>query len=196
MARIRWGPSPPRRRYRRRWSGGAILLIALVILAAWLGARHGVFPDRAASSPETLQEGMYELVRVVDGDTIIVRPRAGMVGSSIDGHARVRLIGINAPESAKPNHPIQAWSAEAAQFARDFLKDGPIALRFDRRRKDRFDRFLAYAYVEDRMLNEALVREGLARAVHYSGDSPQIARLLREAEAEARHERRGIWSEE
>jgi micrococcal nuclease len=196
MARFRWGPSPPRRRYRRRWSGGVVLVIVLLILVAWLRGRDLFFPDRELSSLETLQEAAYELVRVVDGDTIIVRPIEDRGRSSIDGQARVRLIGIDAPESVKPDHPVETWGKEAAEFTRDFLDDGPMEVRLDRRRKDRFDRFLAYIYVEEQMLNEALVRAGLARAVHYSGDSRQIAGVLREAEDEARRERRGIWSEE
>jgi micrococcal nuclease len=66
-------------------------------------------------------------------------------------------------------------------------------LRLDRRRKDRYDRFLAYVYVEDQMLNEELVRAGLARVSVYPGDSPQIAKRLREAEQEAQKANRGIW---
>jgi micrococcal nuclease len=190
--RFRRGRSPPRR-VRRRWSRGAVLLFALAILIAWLRGPSLFFPQRDTLPPlESLQEGTYALVRVVDGDTIIVRPVDGSGGSQ--GQARVRLIGIDAPESVKPDHPVEPWGPEAAQFAQEFLAGGELHLRLDRRRKDRFDRFLAYVYVDDRMLNEALVRAGLARAVHYSGDSPQIARLLREAEAEAQREELGIWS--
>jgi micrococcal nuclease len=125
-----------------------------------------------------------------------VRPIEDNSGAASNAQGRVRLIGIDAPESARPDYPVEPWGAEATEFARDFLDDGPMELRLDRRRKDQYARFLAYVYVEGQMLNEALVRAGLARAVHYSGDSRQIADLLREAEGEARRERRGIWSEE
>jgi micrococcal nuclease len=193
--RFVWRASPPRR-YRRRWSGGVVLLLVLVVLIAWMRGRDLFFPDRSPPLLETLDEGAYALVRVVDGDTIIVEPVKGSAGSSAYGHARVRLIGIDAPETVQPNHPIEPWGPEATDFTREFLGDGVVELRLDRRRMDRYDRFLAYVYVEEQMLNEALVRAGLARADHYPGDSQQIARQLREAEEEAKQQRRGIWSED
>jgi micrococcal nuclease len=136
------------------------------------------------------------VVRIVDGDTIIVRRSGrGPKFSDESPQARVRLLGIDAPETVQPNHPIEPWGPEASEFAREFLSAGEVELRLDRRRKDRYNRFLAYVYVKGRVLNEELVQAGLARAVHYPGDSPTMARRLRSAEAAAQNEKRGIWSE-
>jgi micrococcal nuclease len=75
-----------------------------------------------------------------------------------------------------------------------FVASGPTRLRFDKRRKDRYDRFLAYVYVEERMLNVELVRAGLARVSTFPGDSPSLASQLGRAEQDARRAGRGIWS--
>lgn len=186
----------PRRRFRRRWSWGTVLFFTLLLVLAVRRGCDTFLPGRPPPALESLSEGEYDIVRVVDGDTLIVRPSSGSDQSSAEPRqARVRLLGIDTPETVKPNHPIEPWGPEAAAFTRDFLAGGRAELRLDRRRKDRYDRFLAYVYVEDRMLNEELVRAGLARASHYPGDSPQIARRLRQAEEAARQARRGLWSE-
>ena len=182
-----------RRRYRRRWSWWSLLIFFLLVIAA---VRRGceTFSPQRADAPPTIAEGMVHVVRVVDGDTIIVQPLGESSHFEDAPQARVRLLGIDAPESVKPNHPVEPFGPEAAEFAREFLSGGRAELRLDRRRKDQYERFLAYVYVEDQMLNEALARAGLARASHYPGDSPQIARRLQDAEQEAQRAGVGIWS--
>ncbi|MBW3598941.1 MAG: thermonuclease family protein [Planctomycetes bacterium] len=187
------GQFRPRRPFRRRRSWGTVLLFAVLTLLAVRRGCESFSPDRPRS-PETLAEGVYDVVRVVDGDTIIVRPPGAWPGRDSQ-QARVRLLGIDTPETVQPNHPVEPWGPEATEFTREFLVDGEVELRLDRRRKDRYDRFLAYVYVEDRLLNEELVRAGLARAEAYPGDSPQIARQLQEAEEAARRAKIGLWSE-
>src|SRR5262245_64178349 len=103
---------------------------------------------------------MHPVRRVIDGDTIIVEPEA-----------TIRLIGVDTPETVKPEHPVEPWGPEATEFTREFLAGGAARLSFDRERVDRFGRFLAYVWVDDRLLNEELLREGLARyepRFHYS----------------------------
>jgi micrococcal nuclease len=170
-----------------------LLLLALAVYRGW----DGPSPEGRAPSLEVLPAGTYALVRVVDGDTIIVTPLDPRRESSGPSpQARVRLLQIDTPETVQPGHPVEAWGPEASAFTRKFLASSDqLELRLDRRRKDRYGRFLAYVYVEERMLNEELVRAGLAKVVDYPGDSPQVKRLLRKAEEEARDERRGIWSE-
>ena len=127
--------------------------------------------------------GSHEVVRIVDGDTILFAP-----------DMRVRLIGVNAPESVKPDSPVEPWGPEASEFTREFLAGGTAQLEFDRERYDQYDRFLAYVWVGDRMLNEELLRAGLARwerNFNYSGEKKA---RFRAAQDEARRAGRGIWS--
>jgi micrococcal nuclease len=131
-----------------------------------------------------LAEGDYRVVRVVDGDTIIVAP-----------HTRIRLIGVDTPETVKPEHPVEPFGPEATRFSKDFLAGGTARLTFDRERLDRFGRHLAYVWVDDRMLNEELIRAGLGRYEPHFHYSQAMKRRFREAQREAREAHRGIWSQ-
>jgi micrococcal nuclease len=78
---------------------------------------------------------------------------------------------------------------------REFLRGGEVLLRFDRERIDRYGRFLAYAYVDDQMLNEALLRAGFARARTDFNYNERYKRIFRQAQSAAQQAGRGIWSE-
>jgi micrococcal nuclease len=169
------------RRYRRRLSPrAAALLVLLVLLAVRLYWESG-----APVPPEALSEKTYRVARVVDGDTLLLE----------DG-ARVRLIGVDTPETVKPGAPVEPFGPEATAFTRRFVAGGEVRLQLDRERKDRYGRFLAYVWVDGRMLNEALVRAGLARARLDYRYSEAMKRRFRRAEEEAQAARRGIWSRE
>jgi len=178
-----------KRRFRRRPSARSLFLAALLVVLvsryAWNQVHNA--PDPA----EPLVEGPCNIVRVVDGDTLLVRQTANAGGPSV----RLRLLGIDCPEVDRPGHSAESFGAEATQFTRAFVSSGTAQLRLDRRRLDRFKRHLAYLFVDDRMLNLELVRAGLARVTSYPGDSPSIARQLRRAESEARADARRLWSD-
>lgn len=180
-----------RRRPRRIW--WLAVLIAGLALSRWGHDRWRDIPQPAREPP--LAEGDYTVLRVVDGDTLVVSPQ---LSSSARGRQeiRLRLLGIDCPESVKPNHPVEPWAREAADFTKQFVSGGSVRLRFDKRRLDRYDRYLAYAFVADKMLNEELLRAGLADVLIFPGDSESLARRLRVAEEDAKAARRGMWTEE
>lgn len=155
------------------------ILFALVVL--W----RVFWVDRADSDPEQIEEGIYQVRRVVDGDTLLLA-----------SGARVRLQGIDTPETVLEDHPVEAWGPQASRFTKDFIEraGGKVRLTFGLERKDRHDRFLAFVWNGDVVLNEELVRAGLARArlgYRYSGT---MKRRLAAAQDEARRAGRGIWS--
>jgi micrococcal nuclease len=169
------------RRFRPHRRGRGVLLAAVVLLLAvraWQ-QRGRIEP------PEALSEGEHRVERVVDGDTLLLA-----------GGARVRLIGVDCPETVKPDHPVEPWGPEASAFAKKLVSGRKVRLQFDRERVDRFDLFLAYVFVGDKMLNEELVRAGLARVEHRFHYSQAIERQFNRAEQEARLARRGIWSDD
>ncbi len=168
------------RRPRIRGPLGTLLAIVFVLIAL---VRWWHEPNTQA--PEALAEGSYAVQRVVDGDTLL-----------LTNHARVRLLGVDTPETVKPNHPVEPFGPEASEFTRRFIARGgwSVRLEFDRERQDKYGRFLAYAWVDDRMLNEELLRAGLARAeTQYRYDAGKKKRFCA-AEAEAKAAKRGIWS--
>ena len=186
-----------RRRFRRRPRPQTLAI--LVVLVAVLVRLWQDFSDQHDSTQKLeLAEGSYRVIRVVDGDTLIVTiDERNLVEGQPTGKnktARVRLISIDAPESVKPDHPTEPWSIEATEFTERFVSEGHVRLRFDRRRQDRFGRWLAYVYVGDQMLNEELVRAGLAKVKVYRGDSTVLGGRLELAEQVAKKAKRGMWS--
>ena len=156
---------------------GLVLAVLLLTRPYW----EGEAPQPSPTAPPAA--GAHDVVRVVDGDTILFAPQM-----------RVRLIGVNAPESVKPDHPVEPFGPESSQFTRDFLAGGTARLEFDREKLDQYDRFLAYVWVGNRMLNEELLRAGLARwEPNYNYSAEKKARF-RAAQDEAREADRGIWS--
>lgn len=168
----------PRRRARPASLAVAAIVGLLLVVRACV--------DGGSDSPprEPMAAGVYSLQRVVDGDTLLLA-----------GGARVRLLGIDTPETVKPDTPPEPWGAEASQFARDFLSGGQVRLEFDRERIDQYGRFLAYAWVGDRLLNEELLRAGLARPLLQFNYSSSMKTRFRHASDEARRAGRGIWSQ-
>jgi micrococcal nuclease len=171
---------PVVRRFPYRGNRAIIVLVALAVLVA---LRYWQPADR--SPPANLSEGTYRVQRVVDGDTLLLANRA-----------RVRLQGVDTPETVKPNWPVEPFGPEASEFTRQFVAqgDGWVRLQFDRERVDKYGRFLAYVWVGDRMLNEELVRAGLATAEMQYRYSSAMKTRFRRAEDEAKAAGRGIWS--
>ena len=134
--------------------------------------------------PRLLAEGDYRLRRVVDGDTLV-----------LTNGTRIRLIGVDTPELARYGQPAQPFADQAAQFTRRFLAKKSLRLTFDKERFDRHGRSLAYVWVGDEMLNEALVEAGLARVARQYSFASSIKRRLIAAEERAKRARVGIWAE-
>lgn len=174
--------SPVRRmRMPRRLSWPGLVLLVIVALLAWWRSKEKDQPE--APPPDVLIEGEYQVERVVDGDTL-----------ALANGAKVRLIGVDTPETVKPNHPVEPWGPEATQFTEQFVAGGKVRLEFDRERKDHYGRHLAYVYVDDRMLNEALIQAGVGRAETEYRFSTVMKRRFLKAQEEAQAAGRGIWS--
>ncbi len=173
----RSGRKSPFRRFRRRNLLIPVAVLALLILRGWYPERPDVPP------PVTLDEGTYQVERVVDGDTLVLA-----------NQGRIRLIGANTPETVMPNHPVEPWGPEATEFTKRFVAGGEVRLQFDGRRQDKYGRFLAHVWVDGRMLEEELLRAGLATAETKYRYSAEAKDRFRAAESEARAAGRGIWS--
>lgn len=160
-----------------RWLKYIVAGIAtlLVILAA-LRRDTAPAPDFSPHSPPR------RVVRVVDGDTLLM-----------EGDIRVRLLGVDTPETKHPTLGVQPLGPEASEFTRQFAEGKLVTLRFDRERRDRYHRWLAYVYRDDRCLNEELIRAGYSRAMTRFPYSTQMKKRFRAAEAQAQAARVGIW---
>jgi micrococcal nuclease len=156
------------------------------------GGPHATF-DRP------LPEGDYVVKRVIDAVTIVVsqksQPDAGDRDRARAEKIEVSLIGVRLPETEAAGRPAEALARQAHDFTRKFLSGGEARLRFDRDKLDDDGRWRAYVFVRDKMLNEELVRQGLAQADRKPGDTASLARRIAKAEDEAERARLGLWAE-
>ena len=131
-----------------------------------------------------------ELVEVVDGDTAKFK----MNGKQIT----VRFLGINTKETVHPEIGEEEWGKEASDFTKEKLKNATkIELEFDdiADKKDKYDRYLAWIWIDDELLQNLLVENGLAEN-YMLQNNYKYAGMLQESEEIAKNNKIGIWSEE
>lgn len=134
------------------------LLVAVISLLVYFGQAHDWF-GAAVKQVEINQPGLYTISHFVDGDTIAVNMN-GKVET-------IRFIGIDTPETHKPNTPVQCFGPNAAAETQKLIKDAGSKVRLgsdpDSTNRDRYDRLLRYVYLPDgTLVNEYLVRNGYA----------------------------------
>ena len=119
--------------------------------------------------------------RVVDGDTIVV-----------EGVGRVRLIGVDTPETVNPRRPVEFFGREASAFTKRLLEGRSVRLEYDRERTDRYGRTLAYVHLVDgTFANAEIIRRGYGHA--YTRFPFRYLDRFRRLEREARSAGRGLW---
>lgn len=144
---------------------------------------HATANAAAAKPPRHSDDTAYaRITRVIDGDTI-----------EIEGGARVRYIGMDAPESVDPRRSIQCFGAESSAKNKELTEGKLVRLEKDISETDRYGRLLRYVYVGDTMINLLLVREGYAHAATFPPDVKYQREFL-DAEREARERKRGLWA--
>ncbi|HVV67170.1 MAG TPA: thermonuclease family protein [Candidatus Saccharimonadales bacterium] len=168
-------------RYYKRHILGTV--IALVIGSLALYAQHeGLFGQIAQQD----QPGLYNIAHFVDGDTIAVN----MNGKT----EKVRFIGVDTPETHKPNTPVQCYGPAAAAFTKNTIGASKVRLESDpmSTNRDRYNRLLRYVYLPNGMLlNEKLIQEGYGFYYPYFPFSKSSAFSADEKAAMAAH--RGLW---
>jgi micrococcal nuclease len=173
-------------RHARTW------LLALLVIAVVPA------PGIAATPAPALQAAVLSWT---DGDTVRVRTGSGVV--------RIRLIGIDAPETSPGERAarqarhlrgdtavIIALGRKAKAAAERLAPPGtPVRVETDLQSHDRYGRRLAYLWLADgRMINEELVRQGWALALTIPPNVRYADRFV-VAQREARRQRRGLWAD-
>lgn len=182
----------PRHTGAVRWCRSVIVAVTVLLVSATAGCGSwsgpgpgtGAVPGPAADG---LPEGLDVTVeRVVDGDTLVV-----------SGGERVRLIGVDTPETKDPRRPVGCFGQEASDFMSSLLEEGSrVRLVGDAEPRDRFDRLLAYAYrlPDGLFVNAELVRQGYAQPLTIPPNVAHAGEFVALA-AEAREAGRGLWAE-
>lgn len=160
------------------WLGSLVLLavVASIVLRPWEAGHWS-----ANASPRA---GVAEVTRVVDGDTI-----EAQFGGRIED---VRLIGIDTPETVKPDTPVECFGPQASHFTKSVLEGQRVRLVVGVEPRDVYGRLLAYVYLERHFVNAMLVRRGLARTLTIPPNDRFAPLFQRLAMRAARHGR-GLW---
>ncbi len=122
--------------------------------------------------------------RVIDGDTIVV---------DINGkQERVRLIGVDTPETVHPEKPVEYFGKEASEFTKRMVEGKKVRLEYDWQDRDKYGRLLAYVYLTDgTFLNAEIIKQGYGFA--YTRFPFKYLEEFRGYEREARENGRGLW---
>lgn len=161
--------------------------LVLVLVAAGYGWQQVRNDGGGSSAPASGSAATARVVRVVDGDTIVVDLRGAQ--------ERVRYIGVDTPETVKPRTPVQCFGKKASAFNHRLLDGRRVRLVTDVEERDRYGRLLAYVYRDGDGLfvNAELVRRGYATTLTIP-PNVRFADRFRELAAAARRAGRGLWS--
>jgi len=185
---------------RRRRAAIAAVCVALAVVLVWLD-HNSPEPERQpqgkseeqvrAWDTEKYHGKTFTVSNVVDGDTIDIDVPDGEYE-----HTRIRLWGIDTPESKSPKVGVMYFGPEAAEFSKKVALDRKVRVYLDdgNRTRGYYGRVLAYVQLEDRrFLNELLVTEGYAyadvrfRHSHYN--------KYKQLDSAARGQQKGLWAE-
>jgi micrococcal nuclease len=164
----------------------AIKLLTSLIVLVILNFIYPYIQERLSGSKTPIPAGSYAVKEVYDGDTIGV-DMAGVI-------ERVRLIGVDTPETHKPNTPVQCYGPEASAFTKQRLLGAAVRLEADptNDNRDRYNRLLRYVYTDTGELwNQTLIRQGYGFA-YTSFPFTKKVQFLTEQFAAAR-DKTGIW---
>ena len=135
-----------------------------------------------------IQPGTYAIDHFIDGDTIAVT-----MNGTVE---KVRFIGVDTPETHKPNTPVQCYGPAAAAHTKNIIAyaGGRVRLAADAlsTNRDRYDRLLRYVYLPDgTFVNEVNVRQGYA--FYYPFFPFSKSDQFTAAQQEAQNAHRGLW---
>ena len=153
-----------------------------------LGAATAAITAGGCARPPRSDNGLATVVQVIDGDTIDVE-----IGGRTE---RVRLTGIDTPETKKPNSPVECWGPEASDFTASLLPAGTVVrIERDIVGRDDYGRLLGYVYLVDRsdlFVNLQIVELGFAQPLTIEPNST-FASEFTEAARRAERSDLGMW---
>jgi micrococcal nuclease len=163
----------------RKKSTSAILsLIFLAVFSLWQ-----IFQERFVLGDSVeVENNSVKVARVIDGDTF-----------EIETGEKVRLIGIDAPESVHPTKEDECYGETSSKVLKELIEGKSVYLEKDVSETDRYGRLLRYVYLDGQSINQYLVKEGFAFASSYPPDINK-QELLTVLQTKARTEGKGLWS--
>ena len=134
-------------------------------------------------------DGEYEVISVTDGDTFEINYNGTK--------EKVRLIGVDTPESVHPNSKKNnEYGKQASNYTKNLLERKVVKLEFDVSPRDKYGRLLAYVYLENgEMLNKKLLKKGYAQVATYPPNVKYVEDF-KTIQKEARENKVGFWAKD
>lgn len=159
---------------------GFILLILIVVAtqSGWL--------SKNVQGVQDSQPGLYDVTHFDDGDTIVV----DMAGRG----ETVRFIGVDTPETHRPNTPVQCYGPNAAAFTKQLIGSQKVRLQADPldTNRDRYGRLLRYVYLPSgTLVEDELIRQGYGFA--YTQFPFQKKQQFVDEQTKAKDANLGLW---
>ncbi len=182
----------------RKWLIWAIFIVFMAIATQRFPLGVGTSaeflkPTFKNSAPNTLptntsDPSLFLVTRVVDGDTIVVQ---------INGaQEKIRLIGINTPETVDPRRPVECFGKEASAFTKSLLTNQQVRLESDpsQDNRDKYGRLLRYVFLTDgTLINEKIIAGGYG--YEYTHHVPYRHQTeFKKTEQTARTQEKGLWA--
>lgn len=164
------------------------IIAGLITLLLFFTGFYTIEQDKETTSILSKDQIAIELVRTIDGDTIVF--------NEDDDEKRLRLLLIDTPESSvTKTGSAQPYGVEAKDFLTNYLKGKNLSIEYDpaHEKIDDYDRVLAYLYADGELVQEVMVEEGLARIGYENGDEIYLDQLI-DAEQKASTDEINIWS--
>jgi micrococcal nuclease len=161
------------------------LMTAIVVLLLTFAQNKGWLGETTKTVTEN-QPGLYAVDHFIDGDTIAVRMN--------DKSETVRMIGIDTPETHKPNSPVQCYGPAAAAFTKNLIGNNRVRLESDSQNqdRDRYNRLLRYVYLPDgRLVEKELILGGYGFAYTSFPFAKKDEFVAYEKQAQAAN--KGLW---
>lgn len=150
------------------WSKKTLLIASVILISMF----NVVLPSKSDA---------LVCEKVIDGDTI-----------KLSTGEKVRLIGVDTPEFYHPIKPTQFYSREAAMFTRKLVDGKKIRLEYDEQKQDKYNRVLAYVYLEDgTFINAEIIKQGYGFA--YTRFPFKYLEQFKEYEKQAKEKELGLW---
>ncbi|HTM68474.1 MAG TPA: thermonuclease family protein [Candidatus Binatia bacterium] len=167
----------------------SVLIVFVAAASFWAGRASVGGHGRQAGDLTARIEGARDVVRTVDGDTFIV--------DDAGANVRVRIMGINTPETKDPRKPVECFGREASARLHELIDGKTVRLTADPGQddRDRYGRLVRYVALPDGTdVGLAMVRDGYAYEYTYRSAYARQAQY-RAAQEEARREKRGLWAD-
>lgn len=175
---------------RRRGFWFGLIALCIFVLCAIVAGNYVIqnspnFDIQGTST--SIPTGYYKVTDFHDGDTISI---------DMDGQIeKIRLIGVDTPETQDPRKAVQCFGKAASQFTKELIGNDPVRLEADdlSTNRDRYDRLLRYVYIPDgRLVNEEIIKQGYGFA--YTSFPFTKSEQFKLHETSARENNLGLWA--